>query len=178
MKRALLAVFFAATLTQQNSLRADLDAIFDDAVLARALVGVRIDSLTTGENIYRRNDDKLVMPASNMKILTMTTAAEKLGWDFTYKTHLDAIMGSHQARAENNRTQIQALQAAQESEEIKARIENLRSAAVLNLAKAGTTQVDAHTQQMLAVLDALDRMVGWHQNAAQMQQPAEQQQAA
>jgi PBP4 family serine-type D-alanyl-D-alanine carboxypeptidase len=26
-----------------------------------------------------------------MKILTMATAAEKLGWDFTYTTHLDAI---------------------------------------------------------------------------------------
>jgi D-alanyl-D-alanine carboxypeptidase/D-alanyl-D-alanine-endopeptidase (penicillin-binding protein 4) len=91
MKRVLVAVFFAATLAQQNSLKTDLDAVFDDPVLARGLIGVRIDSLTTGENIYRRNDDKLVMPASNMKILTMTTAAEKLGWDFTYKTHLDAI---------------------------------------------------------------------------------------
>jgi D-alanyl-D-alanine carboxypeptidase/D-alanyl-D-alanine-endopeptidase (penicillin-binding protein 4) len=89
MTRVLLAVFFAATLTQQNSLQTDLDATFSDPVLARGLIAVRIDSLTTGENIYKRNDDKLVMPASNMKILTMTTAAEKLGWDVTYKTKLD-----------------------------------------------------------------------------------------
>lgn len=75
----------------QQTLKAELDAIFNDAALSRGLIGVRIDSLTTGENIYRLNDDKLVMPASNMKIVTMTTAAEKLGWDFTYKTHLDAV---------------------------------------------------------------------------------------
>ena len=75
----------------QSSLQSELDTIFDDPALARGLIGVRIDSLTTGQNIYKRNDDKLVMPASNMKILTMTTAAEKLGWDFTYKTKLDAV---------------------------------------------------------------------------------------
>jgi D-alanyl-D-alanine carboxypeptidase/D-alanyl-D-alanine-endopeptidase (penicillin-binding protein 4) len=73
------------------SLASDLDAVFDAPALARGLIGVRIDSLTTGQTIYRLHDDKLVMPASNMKILTMTTAAETLGWDFTYKTHLDAI---------------------------------------------------------------------------------------
>ncbi len=97
MKRTLFAAFFALTFVAgglqpaaQNALHSELDAIFNNPVLARGLIGVRIDSLTTGENIYRLNDDKLVMPASNMKILTMTTAAEKLGWDFTYKTTLDA----------------------------------------------------------------------------------------
>ena len=72
------------------SLTAQLDALFSDPVLARALMSVRVDSLRTGETIYALNADKLVMPASNMKILTMTTAAEKLGWNFTYKTTLEA----------------------------------------------------------------------------------------
>lgn len=93
MKKALIAAFFicASLGAQSQNLQSELDAIFNDPVLSRGLIGVRIDSLTTGENIYRRDDDKLVMPASNMKIVTMTTAAEKLGWGFTYKTHLDAI---------------------------------------------------------------------------------------
>ena len=77
-----------ATLTP--SLKSDLDGIFSDPVLARALMSVRVDSLRTGETIYALNADKLVMPASNLKILTMTTAAEKLGWGFTYKTTLEA----------------------------------------------------------------------------------------
>lgn len=93
MKRALIAAFFicASLGAQSQNIQSELDSIFADPVLARGLIAVRIDSLTTGENIYRHDDNKLVMPASNMKILTMTTAAEKLGWNFTYTTHLDAI---------------------------------------------------------------------------------------
>lgn len=59
-------------------------------MLARALVGVRVESLRTGELLYARNSNKLVMPASNMKLLTMSTAAERLGWDFTYETRFEA----------------------------------------------------------------------------------------
>ena len=67
-----------------------LDEIFSDPLLARALMAVRVESLRTGELIYQRNSDKLVMPASNMKLLTMSVAAEKLGWDFKYETTLFA----------------------------------------------------------------------------------------
>ena len=98
MKRALtygLAIVAVATLGLKaqgsTSLSADLDTIFSDPAVSRALVSARIDSLRTGETIYARNADKLVMPASNMKILSMTVAAEKLGWGFTYSIHLDAI---------------------------------------------------------------------------------------
>lgn len=73
------------------ALAAGLDEIFAAPALTRALIAVRVDSLTTGETLYRRNDDKLVMPASNMKIVTMTTAAERLGWTYTYRTTLDAV---------------------------------------------------------------------------------------
>jgi len=67
-----------------------LDDIFSDPILARALMAVRVESLRTGDVIYQRNSDKLVMPASNMKLLTMSVAAEKLGWDFKYETTLYA----------------------------------------------------------------------------------------
>jgi len=52
---------------------------------------VRVESLADGRVIYTRNADKLVVPASNMKLLTMAVAAEKLGWDFTFETKLDAV---------------------------------------------------------------------------------------
>ena len=29
-----------------------------------------------------------MMPASNMKIVTLAAAAERLGWDYTYETQL------------------------------------------------------------------------------------------
>lgn len=75
---------------QASSLASDLDRLFDDPILARALIGVRVESLRTGELLYARNSNKLVMPASNMKLLTMSVAAERLGWDFTYETRLES----------------------------------------------------------------------------------------
>jgi D-alanyl-D-alanine carboxypeptidase/D-alanyl-D-alanine-endopeptidase (penicillin-binding protein 4) len=76
--------------SQDLQLRTDLDKIFSDPVLARALVGVRVDSLATGQTIYQRDAAKLVVPASNMKLLTMSVAAVKLGWNFTFETRLEA----------------------------------------------------------------------------------------
>jgi D-alanyl-D-alanine carboxypeptidase/D-alanyl-D-alanine-endopeptidase (penicillin-binding protein 4) len=70
-------------------LAADLDDIFADPVVARALVGIRVESLQTGAVLYERNGGKLVMPASNMKLVTMAVAAERLGWDFRYETRLE-----------------------------------------------------------------------------------------
>jgi D-alanyl-D-alanine carboxypeptidase/D-alanyl-D-alanine-endopeptidase (penicillin-binding protein 4) len=68
----------------------ELDALFNDARFARALWGVRIESLRDGRVVYARNGDKLVVPASNMKLFTMAVAAQRLGWDFTFETRLEA----------------------------------------------------------------------------------------
>ncbi len=50
-----------------------------------------MESLRDGRVIYTRNSDKLVIPASNMKLFTMAAMARRLGWDFTFETHLDAV---------------------------------------------------------------------------------------
>ena len=55
-------------------LTATLDEIFADPVLARAVVGVRVESLRDGRVIYSRNAATHVVPASNMKIVTMAVA--------------------------------------------------------------------------------------------------------
>jgi D-alanyl-D-alanine carboxypeptidase/D-alanyl-D-alanine-endopeptidase (penicillin-binding protein 4) len=73
-----------------QELASDLDAVFTDPVFARALVGVRVESLSTGEVLYGRNSDRHVMPASNMKLVTLSVAAERLGWDFRYETRLES----------------------------------------------------------------------------------------
>ena len=39
-----------------------------------------------GEVLYQRDAARLLHPASNMKILTLAAAAERLGWDFTFET--------------------------------------------------------------------------------------------
>jgi D-alanyl-D-alanine carboxypeptidase/D-alanyl-D-alanine-endopeptidase (penicillin-binding protein 4) len=69
-----------------EALRADLARIFDDPAFSRMQWAVVVQSLANGETLYSRNASKLMMPASNMKIVTLAAAAEKLGWDFTYDT--------------------------------------------------------------------------------------------
>ena len=74
--------------TKDPGLTAALDDIFAAPVLQRALVGVRIESLRDGL-LYEKNGGKLVVPASNMKLLTLAVAATRLGWDYRFETRLE-----------------------------------------------------------------------------------------
>jgi serine-type D-Ala-D-Ala carboxypeptidase/endopeptidase (penicillin-binding protein 4) len=71
-----------------EALRRDVDALIDAPALARSYWGVVVKSLRGGETLYERNPRRLLMPASNMKIVTLAAAAERLGWDYTYRTAL------------------------------------------------------------------------------------------
>lgn len=75
----------------RSPLHEELDAIFNDPRFTRALWGVRIESLRDGRVVYARNSEKLVIPASNMKLLTMAASAARLGWDFRFETRLEAV---------------------------------------------------------------------------------------
>lgn len=57
--------------------------------MAHAQWGVVVRSADTGETIYARNPAKLMMPASNMKIVTTAAAAHVLGWDARFTTTLE-----------------------------------------------------------------------------------------
>ncbi len=48
-----------------------------------------IRSIDTGERLYDLNAGKLMMPASNMKIVTLAAAADALGWDYRFTTTLE-----------------------------------------------------------------------------------------
>jgi D-alanyl-D-alanine carboxypeptidase/D-alanyl-D-alanine-endopeptidase (penicillin-binding protein 4) len=56
---------------------------------SRGTWAVEVRSLATGERLYALGSGRLMMPASNMKILTMAAAAETLGWDFRFTTALE-----------------------------------------------------------------------------------------
>jgi serine-type D-Ala-D-Ala carboxypeptidase/endopeptidase (penicillin-binding protein 4) len=48
---------------------------------------VRVESLTRpGDPIFTLQPDQLMVPASNMKIVTLAVAADRLGWDHTFPT--------------------------------------------------------------------------------------------
>ena len=51
--------------------------------------GVHVRSLDRGDVLFALNAGKLMMPASNMKILTLAAAAERLGWDYRFTTTLE-----------------------------------------------------------------------------------------
>lgn len=65
-----------------------IDDIFNDPNFSNAHWGVVIQSLSTGEYFYRRNDNKNFMPASNMKLFTTALALQQLGPNYTYETTL------------------------------------------------------------------------------------------
>jgi D-alanyl-D-alanine carboxypeptidase/D-alanyl-D-alanine-endopeptidase (penicillin-binding protein 4) len=50
---------------------------------------VVVRALGNGEHLYDRNSGKLMVPASNMKIVTLAAAAKSMGWDTRFTTTLE-----------------------------------------------------------------------------------------
>jgi D-alanyl-D-alanine carboxypeptidase/D-alanyl-D-alanine-endopeptidase (penicillin-binding protein 4) len=73
-----------------KALRADLTSYYQAPAFQNAVWGVLVKSLATGETLFSLNPGTLLMPASNMKVVTMAAAAERLGWDFTFTTKVVA----------------------------------------------------------------------------------------
>ncbi len=59
---------------------------------ATALWAVRLERLDTSDPVVlvSRNADRLMIPASNMKIATLAAAATRLGWDHRFRTEIVA----------------------------------------------------------------------------------------
>jgi serine-type D-Ala-D-Ala carboxypeptidase/endopeptidase (penicillin-binding protein 4) len=83
------------TAVPQNSaavreLRDNLTNVFNAPINERGVWGIDIRSLDTGERLFDMNAGKLMMPASNMKVLTLSAAADVLGWDYRFTTTVEA----------------------------------------------------------------------------------------
>jgi D-alanyl-D-alanine carboxypeptidase/D-alanyl-D-alanine-endopeptidase (penicillin-binding protein 4) len=63
-----------------------IDVLLADAEVSRGTWGVVVRSLTRNDTLYTANPTKLLMPASAMKIVTLAAAADRLGWDYEYRT--------------------------------------------------------------------------------------------
>jgi len=74
-----------------DELRRDIDATLAAPDLARAYWGILVTSLRTGDTVYALNAGRLLMPGSAIKIATLAAAAERLGWNYAYDTH---VLGS------------------------------------------------------------------------------------
>jgi D-alanyl-D-alanine carboxypeptidase/D-alanyl-D-alanine-endopeptidase (penicillin-binding protein 4) len=81
------AVAYAQPVSRSvGQLRHEIDAILGAPALQHGFWGVDIRPVDGKTPWYSRNADKLMLPASSLKVLTLAAAADQLGWDFRYDT--------------------------------------------------------------------------------------------
>ncbi len=80
----------SVTALQYRPLVEHLQEVVDDPLLAGALVGARVDSLTTGRTVFAHNQDRLINPASVTKVFTTAAALALLHPDYRFKTEVYA----------------------------------------------------------------------------------------
>jgi D-alanyl-D-alanine carboxypeptidase/D-alanyl-D-alanine-endopeptidase (penicillin-binding protein 4) len=71
-----------------QQLRHDIDLLVDRPGHLYGTWGVVVESLATDERLYERNPRTLMVPASAMKVVSLATAVEAVGWDYRYQTRL------------------------------------------------------------------------------------------
>jgi D-alanyl-D-alanine carboxypeptidase/D-alanyl-D-alanine-endopeptidase (penicillin-binding protein 4) len=71
-----------------SSLRERIEAVLARPSLSRADWGIEVRDAASGRLLYARNADRLFIPASNLKLLVTTTAANYLPVDYRYRTTL------------------------------------------------------------------------------------------
>ena len=72
----------------RSALRQFLDTLVDAPEFRSAQWGSLVVDPVRAETLYARNADKLFMPASNMKLLTGTTALAQLGANYRWRTSM------------------------------------------------------------------------------------------
>ena len=74
----------------EQVLVSDLNRIFHAPAMVQGIWSVEVKALDSGRILYSLNPRTLMMPASNMKILTLAAAVETLGWDYRFRTTLES----------------------------------------------------------------------------------------
>ncbi len=72
------------------ALQAELDEILADPAFHNANWGAMVQSVETGEVLYRQHARKLFMPASNVKLVTGAVALTQLGAEHRFRTRIRA----------------------------------------------------------------------------------------
>jgi len=81
---------FPAAADSLDHLREDLRRMFGDPNFAGAQWGVEVMSIDRGDVLFEHNATTLLMPASNNKVVTATSALARLGPDYRYQTRVAA----------------------------------------------------------------------------------------
>ena len=75
-----------------NTLAHTLDALLSTPPFDRVVWGVSI-RVPGAATLYQRNAHLMLHPASNMKLVTLAAAADRLGWDFRFQTTIRSTTG-------------------------------------------------------------------------------------
>ncbi len=87
--KALFLATLLATVCAAADLTDKIDALVEKTPAGvRATIGIHVVDLKTGKTLYARNDNRLFLPASNMKLFTAALALERLGPDYRFTTRL------------------------------------------------------------------------------------------
>jgi serine-type D-Ala-D-Ala carboxypeptidase/endopeptidase (penicillin-binding protein 4) len=76
----------APVLSPTAQLQGDLAGLFTSPALDHAHLAVVVRSLTSGDTLYGLNERRMMVPASNQKLLLAAAAARRLGWNYRYET--------------------------------------------------------------------------------------------
>src|ERR1044072_2993699 len=71
-------------------LRSRISDILARPDLSSAMVGIKVSSLDTGQVLFEENANKLLRPASNMKLYTLAAALDRLSPDYRFVTSVYA----------------------------------------------------------------------------------------
>jgi D-alanyl-D-alanine carboxypeptidase len=86
---ASFAIFLVLCLLHAQSLQAEIDALLNNVEWLRyGYCGVVVRDLQTGETLYRRDAERVLIPASNMKLLVSAAALHRLGPDYRFRTRV------------------------------------------------------------------------------------------
>lgn len=79
-----------ATTRTLAELQKRISQVLDKPELAPAMVGIKVTSLETGRVLFEDNANKLLRPASNMKLYTVAAGLDRLSPDFRFITSVYA----------------------------------------------------------------------------------------
>lgn len=89
--RRLLFLSLAVSIASAADLTSKIGELVSKApALANAFAGLQVVSLTSGKVLYEHNQDRLFVPASNMKLFSTAMALVKLGPQYVFKTQIGA----------------------------------------------------------------------------------------
>ncbi len=84
-------VFIEVCTFAQNRSIDVLNGILQRAEYKNASVGISVNRLNSGESLLELNEEKLLIPASTMKLVTSATALELLGADYRFETKVGYV---------------------------------------------------------------------------------------